>query len=78
MTENALDLFYRHSFIDGHSGESTTEFVRMYPVHSNALADCSESDFNSADWAWIVRRKVLGLCQLGCQGTAVDGFWLWH
>lgn len=54
MTENALDLFYRHSFIDGHSGESTTEFVRMYLVHSNALADCSESDLNSADCQSVV------------------------
>ena len=56
MTENALDLFYRHSFIDGHSGESTTEFVRMYLVHSNALADCSESDFNS-----LIVNLLLGL-----------------
>lgn len=54
MTENALDLFYRHSFIDGHSGESATKFVRMYLVHSNALADCSESDFNSADCQSVV------------------------
>ena len=44
MTENALDLFYRHSFIYCHSGESTTKFVRMYLVHSNALADCPYFD----------------------------------
>ena len=54
MTENALDLFYRHSFIYCHSGESTTKFVRMYLVHSNALADCTESDFNSADCQSVV------------------------
>ena len=54
MTENALDLFYRHSFIYCHSGEGATEFVRMYLVHSNALADCTESDFNSADCQSVV------------------------
>lgn len=27
MTENALDLFYRHSFIYCHSGEGATEFM---------------------------------------------------
>ena len=37
MTENALDLFYWHSFIYSHSGESATKFVRMYLVRISTL-----------------------------------------
>ena len=37
MTGNALDLFYRHSFIYCHSGEGTTKFVRIYLVRISTL-----------------------------------------
>ena len=49
MAENALDLFYRHSLVYGHSSEGSAEFVRMNFVKSNAIAYCPETDFNSAD-----------------------------
>ena len=55
MTENALDLFYRHSFIYCHSGESTTKFVRMNFVKSNTIAYCPETDFNAADCQSVIR-----------------------
>ena len=37
MTENALDLFYRHSFIYCHSGEGATEFMWVNFVGSSAI-----------------------------------------
>ena len=54
VAENALNLFYRHSFVYGHCGEGSAEFVWVNLVQSNAFAYCSETDFNSADCQSVV------------------------
>ena len=54
VSENALDLFYWHTFVYGHCGEGSAEFVRVNLVQSNAFAYCAESDFNSVDCQSVV------------------------
>ena len=54
VAENALDLFYGHPFVYSHGGEGPAEFVRMNLVQPNALANSSETDFNSADCQSVV------------------------
>lgn len=78
MAENALDLFYRHSFIYSHSGESATEFMwvnlfspMLLPIVRRRT---STPLIVNLLLGLIVRRKVLDLCRYGCQGIAVDGF----
>ena len=55
VAENALNLFYRHSFVYGHCGEGSAEFVWVNLVQSNAFAYCSETDFNSAYCQSVIR-----------------------
>jgi len=54
VSENALDLFYWHTFVYGHCGKGSAEFVRVNLVQPDTLADRSETDFNSADCQSVV------------------------
>ena len=55
VSENALDLFYWHTFVYGHCGEGSAEFVWVNLVQSNTLTYCSETDFNTTDCQSVVR-----------------------
>lgn len=55
VTENALDLFYGHSFVYCHRGEGSAELVRVNLVQSNTLAYGSETNFNTADCQSVIR-----------------------
>ena len=49
VSEQLLQLFYRHAFIYRHCCERSSEFMRMYLVDSQTLAHFSQSKFHSAD-----------------------------
>ena len=46
MTEESLDLFYGHPFVNGLSRKGATEFMWMYFVLVNMLPEVAKSDFN--------------------------------
>ena len=57
MTKQMLDLFDRHTLIDGHGSEGATELVRMHLGNVQFTTKLSQTDFNTTDLKAVVRRQ---------------------
>ena len=55
MTQKFLDLFNRHTFVNGPGSQSPSEFVRVYATDIDFGAHAPQHRFHAADLQTVIR-----------------------